>query len=323
MQNGIMVYGCENDEAELFRQCAAQYGVATSITDMPVTVRNAGLSAAYRLVSVSHKTNVTAPILQALHNCGVSYISTRSVGVNHIDMNAAGHMGICVENVAYSPDSVADHAVMLILMAARNAGRVLRRAQNQDFRLDSVRGKELRDMTVGVIGTGHIGQAVIKRLRGFGCRILAYDAHRSIGLDYVSLDTLLNHSDLITLHLPLTDATKHIINRERIARMKPAALLVNTGRGALVDTEALVDALSGGLLGGAALDVVEGEEGVFYRDCSDKPMLGAALMRLQALPNVTITPHTAFYTERALRETVENTIINCLNYERGKARWVK
>ena len=177
------------------------------------------------------------------------------------------------------------------------------------------RGRELRDLTVGVIGTGRIGAAVIDRLRGFGCRILAHDSRPTTTADYVSLDVLLRQSDIVTLHTPLTVDTYHLLNRRRIEQMKFGAFIINTGRGSLIDTEALVALLENGRLGGAALDVLEGEEGIFYADCSNKPIESELLLRLQQLPNVLISPHTAYYTDHALRDTVENSIINCLKFE--------
>jgi D-specific alpha-keto acid dehydrogenase len=215
---------------------------------------------------------------------------------------------------------VADYTLMLMLMAVRNAKSMISRAELDDFRLNDVRGKELRDLTVGVIGTGRIGAAVMDRLRGFGCRILAYDLRPIASADYVSLDELLRRSDIVTLHTPLNADTDHLLNRQRIGRMKRGALLINTGRGSLLDTEALISALESGKLGGAALDVLEGEEGVFYFDCRKKAVENKLLLRLQKLPNVLITPHTAYYTEHALSDTVENTLINCLKFEQRQCQ---
>jgi len=208
---------------------------------------------------------------------------------------------------------------MLILMAVRNTKSVLARAALHDFRLSDVRGKELRDLTVGVIGTGRIGAAVIDRLRGFGCRVLAHDNRAKTAADYAALDELLQWSDIVTLHTPLNAGTHHLINRQRFAQLKHGAFVINTGRGALLDTEALIEALESGNLGGAALDVLEGEEGIFYADCRAEPIANDLLLRLEALPNVLITPHTAYYTEHALRDTVENSLINCLEFERRAA----
>jgi D-specific alpha-keto acid dehydrogenase len=314
---GITVYGCEPDEAVLFRQTAPRFGVTPTITAGAVTEANIDPVGGNRCISIGHKSAVTNRTLLALREAGVQYISTRSIGYNHIDVKYARSIGIRVENVAYSPDSVADYTLMLMLMAARNAKSIVLRADIHDYRLNDVRGRELRDLTVGVIGTGRIGTAVIERLRGFGCRILAHDTHPTPVTDYTPLDDLLRLSDVITLHTPLTQDTYHLLNRGRIERLKPGALIVNTGRGALIDTEALIAGLESGKLGGAALDVLEGEEGVFYADCSDKPIENESLSRLQKLPNVLISPHTAYYTDHALRDTVENSIANCLKFERG------
>jgi len=160
------------------------------------------------------------------------------------------------------------------------------------------------------------------RLRGFGCHILAYDHLPQTSADYVPLDKLLRQSDIVTLHAPLNTDTNHLINRQRIKRMKHGAFIINTGRGSLLDTEALIPALESGKLGGVALDVLEGEEGVFYFDYREKPIESKLLLRLQKLPNALITPHTAYYTEHALSDTVENTIINCLKFEKEKAAWI-
>lgn len=312
---GITVYGCGQDEAVLFREMAPGFGVLPTITAAAVSEANVDLASGNRCVSVDHKTRVTNPTLLGLSRAGVGYISTRSIGCNHIDVSYAESVGITVENVAYSPDSVADYTLMLMLIAVRNAKSIILRADSHDYRLNDVRGKELRDLTIGVVGTGRIGTAVIDRLRGFGCRILAYDHRPKIAADYVSLDELLQLSDIVTLHTPLNADTHHLLDRRRIGQMKHGALIVNTGRGSLLDTEALVPALESGRLGGAALDVLEGEEGTFYADCRNRPTASESLARLQQLPNVLISPHTAYYTGHALIDTVENSLVNCLNFE--------
>jgi D-specific alpha-keto acid dehydrogenase len=312
---GITIYGCDQDEAALFRETAPRLGVLPTITAEPVSEVNAPFAFGNRCISIGHKTRVTNPTLLELSRAGVEYISTRSVGYNHIDVEYAESVGVSIGNVAYSPDGVADYTLMLMLMAVRNAKSIIRRADNHDYRLTDVRGKELRDLVVGVVGTGRIGAAVIDRLRGFGCRILAHDIRVETRANYVPLDELLRLSDVVTLHTPLDAGTHHLLNRQRIARMKPGAFIINTGRGALLDTEALISALERGRLGGAALDVLEGEDGIFYADCRDKPVGNEALRRLQQMPNVLISPHTAYYTDHALADTVENSLINCLNFE--------
>jgi D-specific alpha-keto acid dehydrogenase len=291
-------------------------GVVLTISEAAVSEGNIGLALGNRCISIGHKTQVTNATLLALSEAGVTYISTRSVGYNHIDVNYAEGVGISVETVAYSPDSVADYTLMLMLMAVRHAKSVIRRAEVHDYRLNDVRGKELRDLTIGVIGTGRIGAAVMDRLRGFGCRMLAHDKRPRTAAEYLPLDELLQQSDVVTLHTPLNAETHHLLDRRRIEQMKHGAFIINTGRGSLLDTEALVPALESGRVGGAALDVLEGEEGIFYADCRSKPLEDTPLLRLQQLPNVIISPHTAYYTDHALRDTVENSITNCLKFER-------
>ncbi|ONI87950.1 lactate dehydrogenase [Actinosynnema sp. ALI-1.44] len=320
LATGITIYGCERDEAVLFREIAPRVGVIPTITADAVAETNVELSVGNRCISVGHKTNIANSTLLALRQAGVAYISTRSIGYNHIDVEYAESIGISVENVAYSPDSVADYTVMLMLMVLRNAKSMIRRADVHDYRLNDVRGKELRDLTVGVIGTGRIGAAVMDRLWGFGCRMLAYDIDPTISADYVPLDDLLQRSDIVTLHAPLTARTRHLLHRRRIEQMKHGAFVINTARGALLDTEALVAALETERLGGAALDVVEGEEGIFYADRRNKPIESALLVRLQHMPNVIVSPHTAYYTDLALRDSVENSITNCLTFESRNQR---
>lgn len=315
---GITFYGCGRDEAGLIRELAPRFGVVPTVTEAPASEANTYLASGNRCVSVGHRTRVTESTLLALSRAGVGYISTRSIGRDHIDVGYAASVGISVGNVAYSPHGVADFTLMVMLMVVRDAGSIIRRTDVHDYRLSDVRARELRDLTVGVVGTGRIGTAVLERLRGFGCRVLAYDSHPRAGAGYVPLDELLRDSDIVSLHAPLTDDTHHLLDRRRIERMKPGAFVVNTGRGSLLDTEALLDALECGRLGGAALDVLEGEEGTFYADCRDRPIENKSLLRLHELPNVLISPHTAYFTDRALSDTVENSIVNCLDFEGGQ-----
>ncbi len=316
----ISVFGCAKDERQLFERYAARYGVGICCIDDPLKHENAYDIPPESAISVNHKAPVDALMIRTLKGRGVKYLSTRSVGLDHIDLKAAEMAGILVESVTYSPESVAEYTIMLMLMAIRNAGSILRRASNCDFRLEEKRAPELRDMTVGVVGTGRIGKAVIERLSGFGCAILAYDPHPTLNVRYVEVDELLKRSDLTTLHLPLNATTRHLLDRVRIARMRRGAILINTARGALVDVVALTDALEHGGIACAALDVVEGEEGWFYRDCS--ALAPPPFARLLALPNAIVTPHTAFYTEHALDDIVRNTVRNCLEYRGGLRKWI-
>lgn len=325
----LTVYSCQPDEASLFLCYAMQYGIELSLNDQPVSVESAALAAGSQCISISHATAITASILNLLHDVGVRYISTRSIGCDHIDIEHAKTIGICIGNVSYSPDSVADYTLMLMLMASRRMKSILRHTDAQNYDLHGMCGRELRNLTVGVAGTGRIGRAVIDRLRSFGCQIIAYDVYPCSDImpfvSYVDLDTLLAQSDILTLHMPAADATHHIINRQSLAKMKHDAVLINTGRGALVDSLALIDAIEAGRLGGAALDVIEDEVGLYYRDLQDKPIPNRALALLKAFPNVIITPHAAFYTNRSVEDMVENSIKNCLLFENGQleAQFVK
>ncbi len=265
----------------MFREMAPRFGVLPTFTEAAVSGANLELALGNRCISVGHKTPLSGALLLALCQAGVRYISTRSVGLNHIDMRCAESVGISVESVAYSPDGVADYTLMLMLMMVRNAQSTINRAQVHDYRLNEGRGRELRDMTVGVIGTGRIGVAVMDRLRGFGSRVLAHDRCPGTSADYVALDELLARSDVVTLHTPLNEDTRHLLNRQRIERMRHGTFVINTGRGPLLDTEFLA-ALESGRLGGAALDVLEDEEGVFYFDRSQRPIENELLLRLHA-----------------------------------------
>jgi len=314
----VTIYGCGQDEAVLFEQMAPRFGVVPIITEAPASDQNVGLASGTLCISVGHKTRIADSTLLALSQAGVAHISTRSIGSNHLDVGYAESVGISVGTVSYSPDSVADYTLMLMLMGVRNAKAMIRRADVHDYRLPDARGKELRDLTVGVIGTGRIGTAVIERLRGFGCRVLTHDRRPDPPAEWVPLDELVRQSDVVTLHTPLTADTHHLLDRRRIEQMKHGAYVVNTGRGSLLDTGALVRALESGRLGGAALDVLEGEEGIFYEDCRGRGIDNPLLLRLQQLPNVLISPHTAYYTDHALRDTVEDTIVGCLSFESGQ-----
>lgn len=312
---GVTIYGCAGDEARAFRELAPRLGIIPTITAAPLSPANVGLAIGNRCVSVGHKSRIGKDTLRALSRAGVAHICTRSIGSDHVDVGYAKSVGISVGTVSYSPDSVADYTLMLMLMALRGAKSMIRRADLHDYRPAATRGRELRDLTVGVVGTGRIGAAVVARLRGFGCRVLAYDRRPKSAAEWAPLDELLRRADLVTLHTPLGADTHHLLDRRRIGLMKPGSYVVNTGRGALLDTEALIAALERGALAGAALDVVEGEEGVFYEDCRGRAIESAALARLQAMPNVIVSPHTAYYTDRALADTVENCLRDCLRFE--------
>lgn len=317
----ITVYSCRQDETQFLNHFEEKYHLHLNRTDKRLTAETAEFAAGSRAVSII-TTQVTADVLDALHQNGVEYISTRTIGYDHIDIEYAKQLGILVGNVCYSPNSVADYTIMLILMATRRMKSILRHAAVQNYSLQGMQGRELPNLTVGIIGTGRIGRTVITRLTGFGCRVLACDLHENEDVKafatYTDLDTLLRESDVITLHMPATKDNYHMIGKENLAKMKPDAMIVNTGRGSLIDTDALIDALEHNRIGGAALDVIENEAGLYYRDLQDQPLSNHDLALLRSFPNVLVTPHTAFYTDQAVSDMVENSIRSCLAYEAGE-----
>lgn len=310
----ITVFDCEEDETEIFHELSPRFGIEPVMTKLPAAKYDHDPELLNACISVGHKSRITGSDLLALKESGVKYISTRSIGYDHIDTDAASRLGITVSNAVYSPDGVADYTLMLILMAIRGTKSAILRAEHSDFRLNPRRGMELCDMTVGIIGAGRIGRAVQNRLHGFGCRILLCD--QNYDADCTPLCDLLQKSDIITLHVPLSAETYHMLGKEQLHSMKQGAFLINTGRGSLVDTQELINALEDGRLGGAALDVVEGEEGFFYSDCSHRAIQNPFLPKLQKMSNVIITPHTAYYTDRVLYDTIEITLQNCFDFER-------
>lgn len=309
----LVVHGTDAEEAQLFRILAPRYGVDLSPPEVR-SMAGAPLPAAGAdSVSVDHRTRVSASDLAALRVAGVQHLCTRSIGLDHVDLAAAAELGVTVENVPYGPGGVADFTVMLILLAVRNAGALADPDLRHDPRLGRVRGRDLGDLTVGVVGLGPIGRAVVRRLEGFGCRLLSWSrSGRTVpAAAPTGLDDLLRASDVVTLHLPLVPDTHHLLGPDRIGLMKKGAVLVNTGRGALVDTVALADALERGDLGGAALDVVEGEHLSSLPTMDHGPDVADAVARLRRRPDVVITPHAAYHTRRMLQETVEGTLERC------------
>ena len=218
-----------------------------------------------------------------------------------------------VIHITYSPATVADYTIMLMLMGCRKIQYIMQRAQIQDYTLQGKIGRELPGMTVGIIGTGKIGKTVIKHLSGFGCKILAYDIYESDEVrqyaQYTDLDTIYRECDIISLHAPATDDNYHMINHEVMDKMKQGVILINCARGSLVDTQALIDGIESGKVGFAGLDVVEHESGLYYFNRMGEPLNNPQLAILRSYSNVVVTPHTAFYTQEAVSDMVENSII--------------
>lgn len=268
---------------------------------------------------------LTERVLERLAEMGVRLVTLRAAGFNGIDIDAAGRVGIKVTRVpAYSPEAVAEHNFALLLTLIRKTHRAFNRVREQNFSLDGLEGFTLHGKTYGALGAGRIGQCALRIAKGFGCRLLAYDPYENpqvaadIGFEYVPLERLLKESDVISLHLPLTEQSHYLINAETLAQMKPGVVIANTSRGGLIDSAALIEALKSGHVGGVGLDVYEQEEGVFFHDLSDRPLQDDALARLMMFPNVLITSHQGFLTAEALEAIAQTTLSNAHAFERGE-----
>lgn len=255
---------------------------------------------------------VNALAIERLYNNGVQLIAMRCAGYSNVDVKAAFKKLHIVRVPAYSPHAVAEHTMGLLLTLNRRLHKAYNRTREFNFSIVGLTGTDLYGKTVGVIGTGKIGRTFIDICRGFGMRVLAYDKFpaKDSGLDYVELDTLLRESDVISLHCPLTPDTRHILNRDAFSKMKKGVFILNTSRGALIDSEALLDALNSRTVGGAGLDVYEEEANLFYEDRSDTIIHDDTLALLVSRPNVILTAHQAFLTEEALHNIAEETIKN-------------
>ena len=255
---------------------------------------------------------VNALAIERLYNNGVQLIAMRCAGYSNVDVKAAFQKLHIVRVPAYSPHAVAEHTMGLLLTLNRRLHKAYNRTREFNFSIVGLTGIDLYGKTVGVIGTGKIGRTFIDICRGFGMRVLAYDKFpaKDSGLDYVELDTLLRESDVISLHCPLTPDTRHILNRDAFSKMKKGVFILNTSRGALIDSEALLDALNSRTVGGAGLDVYEEEANLFYEDRSDTIIHDDTLALLVSRPNVILTAHQAFLTEEALHNIAEETIKN-------------
>ena len=300
-------------------------GWQLNFLDARLDASTAALAAGSAVVCAFVNDDLSAPVLQRLQAAGCQLIALRSAGFNHVDLNAAARLGLPVVRVpAYSPHAVAEHAVALILALNRRIHRAFNRTREGDFSLHGLTGFDLHGKTVGVIGSGQIGAVFARIMLGFGCQVLLHDPHEnpelaSSGVRYVALDELLATSDILSLHCPLNDSTRHLIDQSSLARMKRGAMLINTGRGALVDTPALIEALKSGHLGYLGIDVYEEEAALFFEDRSDQPLQDDVLARLLTFPNVIVTAHQAFLTHEALHAIASTTLDNIRAWQTGQA----
>ena len=281
------------------------------------------LTKGYDAVCVFVNDRLNAEVIAALKENDVKLIALRCAGFNNVDLEAAKEHGIKVVRVpAYSPNAVAEHAVALILTLNRKTHKAYNRVREGNFSLERLTGFDLYGKTVGAIGTGKIGQVFCNIMLGFGCRVLAFDLMEdkelaSKGVEYLPLIDLLQQSDIISLHCPLNDQTRHIINKETIPMMKEGAMLINTSRGGLIDTVDVIEGLKSGRIGYVGLDVYEQEEKLFFKDLSENIIQDDLIMRLLSFPNVLITSHQGFFTEEALIQIAQTTLDNIDAFETG------
>lgn len=282
------------------------------------------LAAGFRAVCAFVNDVLDAVTLAQLAELGVRLIALRCAGFNHVDLHAAQRHGLCVVRVpAYSPHAVAEHTVGLMLALNRKLHKAYARVRDGNFSLEGLLGWDLYGQTAGVVGTGRIGCVVARILHGFGLRVLAHDLApsqelRDLGVRYVPLDELLRESDIVTLHCPLVPETHHLINAEALRQMKPGVMLINTSRGPLIDTQAVIQALKSGHIGSLGLDVYEEEADLFFEDLSNQVIQDDVFTRLLTFPNVLITAHQAFFTRNALESIARQTLRNLSCFERGE-----
>lgn len=292
--------------------------------DVALSETSVRLAEGFDSICVFVNDKVNDVIIGKLAKLGIKLIALRCAGFNNVDLVAAKKANIGVVRVpAYSPHAVAEHAVALIMTLNRKTHKAYNRVREGNFSLEKLIGFDLYQKTVGVIGTGKIGEAFARIMQGFGCKVIAYDVFPSQGLidsgvKYTALDEVLQQSDIISLHCPLTDKTHHLINEMSIAQMKTGVMLINTSRGALVDTQAVVEGLKSKKLGYLGLDVYEQESNIFFNDLSEEILVDDTLARLMTFPNVLITSHQGFLTEEALTQIAIITLNNITAFGQGQ-----
>lgn len=311
----------EYDELGFMEECSHELGFDFEWTSDYPSLENAELARGCDALCII--TNpLDAKLLDRFHELGVRNVATRSIGYDHIDVAHAYELGMRVGHAAYPPEGVANYAIMLMMMGLRKAGLIIQQANVQDYSLRGKLGRDISSCTVGVIGTGKIGATVVRHLQGFGCRVLANDPYPKDDLEglatYVDLDTLLAESDVITLHAPALESNYHMIDAQALAKAKRGVVIVNAARGALIDTAALLDALESGQVGGAALDTIEHEDNLCYVDHTREVLPNRDRALLEALPNVIVSPHMAFYTATDVRGMVYSSCSALDSFSKGQ-----
>ncbi|MEQ8995176.1 MAG: 2-hydroxyacid dehydrogenase [Coleofasciculus sp. B1-GNL1-01] len=320
----VAVFNTKSYDRNFLETANANYNHDLVFFEPRLTQETTALAVGFPAVCVFINDQLDKTTLRVLAAQGTKLIATRSAGFNHIDLNAAAEFGITVVRVpAYSPYAVAEHTVGLILTLNRKIHRAYNRVREGNFSLDGFMGFDLHGRTVGIVGTGKIGFLVAQILHGFGCQLLAYDLYpnpdcEALGVKYVDLQELFATSDIISLHCPLTPQTRHLINAQSLAQMKSGVMLINTSRGALIDTRAVIDALKSRKIGYLGLDVYEQESNLFFEDLSTEVIEDDVFQRLLTFPNVLITGHQAFFTEDALQNIAQTTLSNISDVESGR-----
>ena len=319
----VVVFGTKAYDRRFLEQANESHGHELTFLEPRLSAATAPLAAGYQAVCVFVNDSVDAAVVAALAEHGVRLVALRCAGFNNVDLQSAERHGLTVARVpAYSPHAVAEHTVGLILAANRKLHRAYNRVREGNFALEGLLGFDLHGLTVGIIGTGKIGSLVARIMHGFGCRLLAHDiapdsACLDLGVDYRELDDLLVESDVVTLHCPLTPQTQHMIDARALERMKDGVMLINTSRGALIDTPAVIAGLKSGKVGHLGLDVYEEEADLFFEDLSVQVLQDDVFARLLTFPNVLITGHQAFFTRNALESIAETTLRNITDFENG------
>ena len=312
----VAFYDAKIYDRPSFEQYGALHDIQFRFLETKLNEYTVELAKGCDAVCVFVNDTVNKTVIDKLHEYGTKLVALRCAGYNNVDVHAAFGKVHVVHVPAYSPYSVAEHAMALLLTSVRRIHKAYNRTREFNFSLGGLTGFNLHGRTVGVIGTGKIGRIFIDICRGFGMRVIAYDRFpaQGSGIDYVSLDQLFAESDIISLHCPLTDETRHMINDAAIEKMKKGVVIVNTSRGALIDTEALLEGIKARKVGAACLDVYEEEADIFFEDRSGHILNDELLSRLISMPNVIVTSHQAFLTEDALNNIAETTVNNILSY---------
>jgi D-lactate dehydrogenase len=320
----VAAFSTKPYDREFLERAAAGTGIEWRWFESRLEADTARLAEGAQAVNCFVNDDLGGGVLERLDALGVRLVTLRCAGFNQVDLPAAARLGLPVVRVPeYSPHAVAEHAVGLVLMLDRRLHKAFNRVREGNFSLDGLLGSDLHGRTVGVVGTGKIGRCFAEIMLGFGCRILAHDprpdaALEARGVAYVPLADLLRDSDIVSLHCPLTPATHHLIDASRIKLMKPGAMLVNTSRGGLVDTRAVIAALKTGHIGHLGLDVYEEEADLFFEDKSSEIIGDDVFSRLLTFPNVVVTAHQAFFTRNALEAIASQTVRNLVHFERGE-----